>query len=199
MSVYLAADDEPAIVLGVVLRDLLEGVNLRHLQRRGSLALRGMDGWMDGVEIDGRRSQLPRQIPNSRARSMRAGATLDWANRGGQGERGDCSAFKTAAAATQPSPPPPQILPYCYGLRLSAARHLPPAHPSPGQWPHQTHLSAAGGGRPVDFILLPCRVSCWSFNFPSFSCSFCKMHLNLARDIITVLKFLNLLIVSSKI
>lgn len=34
--VYLAADDEPAVILGVVLGDLLEGVDLRHLYpRRG--------------------------------------------------------------------------------------------------------------------------------------------------------------------
>ena len=44
MPVYLAADDEPAIVLGVVLGDLLEGVDLGHLRRRGSPALRGVNG-----------------------------------------------------------------------------------------------------------------------------------------------------------
>ena len=44
MPAYLAADDEPAVVLGVVLGDLLEGVDLGHLRRRGSPALRGVNG-----------------------------------------------------------------------------------------------------------------------------------------------------------
>ena len=155
MPVYLAADDEPAIVLGVVLGDLLEGVDLGHIRRRGSPALRGVNGW-------GSRSTGEGEIPNSpseidaRDRDLGLGKSR-WA-RG----RGDCSAFKTTAV---PSPPPPQILlRHCYGLRPPAPGRSPttptgptPPHPSRGQHKlyGRTHMSAAGGGRAVGFILPP--------------------------------------------
>ena len=51
---YLAADDEPAILLGVVLGDVLEGEDLGH----GCCCCCGGGGWLGWIEVDGESSEV---------------------------------------------------------------------------------------------------------------------------------------------